>query len=232
MTDERVVLRALTRPASLAQVAYERIRRGLMPGGELDTTDRLVEQELSARLAMSRTPVRDALHRLALMGFLEPSGGGGYVRRMFTTRDAREHYELRRLLEPKAAALAAQCDEATRPRAIREHLRPTASGPGADHVRFHLAVAALGGNQVMLKVITTLNERLSSFGVFITDADASARVAAEHDELIERIGRGEADGAATLMRDHLTFAEQAVVRELNQGAAHEADARHGAVTAS
>jgi DNA-binding GntR family transcriptional regulator len=214
MSDERAPLTAIARPASLAQVAYDRIRQGLMPGGELDTTDRLVEQELAVRLAMSRTPVRDALHRLALMGFLEPSGAAGYVRRSFTARDAREHYELRRLLEPWAAEVAAQRDDPSRRRAIRETLRPVATGPRVDHVRFHVGIAALAGNQAMVKVISAINERLASFGVFITAPMDAKRLADDHEELLERIRRGDPEGARALMYNHLVFTEQAVVREL------------------
>jgi len=207
-------LRAVTRPVPLAQEAYERIRRGLMLGGELDGVDRLIEQDLAARFVMSRTPIRDALHRLALMGFLEQSSGGGYVRRSFTVRDVREHYELRVLLEPVAAELAARRDPATRERGAERLLADGGLLDEAAMTRFHLAVAELSGNHVLMRVIGNVTERLVGFGIPETNPAHASDVAAAHLLIAHGIQHGDASARLT-MATHLGDCERALIAQVS-----------------
>lgn len=80
-----------------------RIVNGEMPGGT-----RLYEVSLAADLDISRTPVREAMSRLAEEGLLERAPGGGFVVRSFTLRDVFDAIELRGVLEGTAARLAAE----------------------------------------------------------------------------------------------------------------------------
>jgi GntR family transcriptional regulator, vanillate catabolism transcriptional regulator len=206
-------LRSVTRPVPLGQVAYERIRRGLMAGGELDGVDRLIEQDLAARLAMSRTPIREALHRLALMGFLEQSAGGGYIRRSFSVRDAREHYDLRILLEPAAAELAARRDPADRQAGLQRLLVEAASVDERAATRFHLAVAELSGNQVLSRVIANVTERLAGFGVPEAYPDTLPQAFSAHGQIAHLIEQGD-PAAGPAMADHLEACEAALIAHL------------------
>ncbi len=96
------------RPAALADTAFAKLRADLLCGGPLTGARRLVAGELARQLGVSRTPVREALDRLARLGHLTRLDGGGYERRRYRTRDIRDVYELRLLLEPYAAGLAAE----------------------------------------------------------------------------------------------------------------------------
>jgi DNA-binding GntR family transcriptional regulator len=206
-------LRTLSRPVPLGQMAYDRIRRGLAAGGELDGLDRLIEQDLAARLTMSRTPVRDALHRLALMGFLEPSAGGGYVRRSFSLRDAREHYELRVLLEPVAADLAATgVLSGGRAKASGRTRDGWAKDPDEDE-RFHLLVAQRSGNDVLARVIASVVERLVGFGISEVNADNRRDIRVAHRRIADAIERRE-PGAGAEMEEHLAECQHALLARL------------------
>ncbi|GAA1051026.1 GntR family transcriptional regulator [Arthrobacter russicus] len=68
----------------------------------------LGEVELSERLGVSRTPVREALSRLTAEGLTTAKGGRGVVVTDVSLETVRELYELRETLEAKAAALAAE----------------------------------------------------------------------------------------------------------------------------
>lgn len=207
-------LRAVTRPLPLGQVAYDRIRRGLMAGGELDGVDRLIEQDLAARLAMSRTPVRDALHRLALMGFLEQSSGGGYIRRSFSLRDAREHYDLRILLEPAAAQLAAGRGTADRHAGLQRLLDAAGSVDDGAATRFHLAVAELSGNPVLSRVIANVTDRLAGFGVPEADPGTVPEAASSvHGQIARLIEQGD-PAVGHAMADHLEACASALIARL------------------
>lgn len=68
----------------------------------------LGEVELSERLGVSRTPIREALSRLTSEGLTTAKGGRGVVVTEVSLETVRELYELRETLEAKAAALAAE----------------------------------------------------------------------------------------------------------------------------
>lgn len=92
--------------ASLSAVAYQALRARLR-SGEVAPGDRLVDLEIAAELGMSRMPVREALLQLVGEGVLV-STARGYRIPTLSRADVREVFELRRLLEPRAASLAAR----------------------------------------------------------------------------------------------------------------------------
>jgi DNA-binding GntR family transcriptional regulator len=91
----------------MTQTAYTRLRTGtitceLAPGSEMS------EMELAGRLGMSKTPIREALGRLDLEGFVETCPRRGYRVSPITMKDINDLFAVRRVLEHTAAALAAQ----------------------------------------------------------------------------------------------------------------------------
>lgn len=81
----------------------QRIVSGAIEGGT-----RLFEVALAEELGISRTPVREAMARLAEEGLLDRLRGGGFVVRTFTYRDMIDAIELRGVLEGTAARMAAE----------------------------------------------------------------------------------------------------------------------------
>jgi DNA-binding GntR family transcriptional regulator len=75
--------------------------------GVLQPGERLRAEALAQRFGTSRTPVREALLQLEAQGLVEVEPNRGAVVRSFDRDDLRDLYEVRALLEPKAAALAA-----------------------------------------------------------------------------------------------------------------------------
>lgn len=92
---------------SLTNKAYRGIQRRIvhleLPPGRMFT-----EGELAAELGMSKTPVREALRVLQMQQFVRAAPRAGWVITPITLRDAQYLYEMRRLLEPEAADVAAQ----------------------------------------------------------------------------------------------------------------------------
>lgn len=91
---------------SLSVQAYEALRMRLRRG-EVVPGDRLVDLDIAAELGMSRMPVREALLLLVAEGVLV-STARGYRIPILSRADVREVFELRLLLEPRAASLAAR----------------------------------------------------------------------------------------------------------------------------
>lgn len=98
-------LAEIQRSPPLAEQIYLRLRK-LIRSGNLAPAERLVDSALAQSLKVSRTPVREALSRLAADGLLETRGGGFQVVTP-TAADMEEIFEMRRLIEPPAASQAA-----------------------------------------------------------------------------------------------------------------------------
>src|SRR5215207_10462506 len=75
--------------------------------GDLKPGERLRAEALAQRFGTSRTPIREALLQLEAQGLVDVEPNRGAVVRAFDRDDLLDLYELRALLEPKAAALAA-----------------------------------------------------------------------------------------------------------------------------
>ncbi|MBL8378404.1 MAG: GntR family transcriptional regulator [Burkholderiales bacterium] len=95
-----------TAAPSLSASAYQFLLARLR-GGHLDTGERLVEADIATRLGVSRVPVRQALLQLVAEGYLV-STPRGYRMPTLGPEDIQDVFELRLLLEPRAAALAAR----------------------------------------------------------------------------------------------------------------------------
>ena len=95
------------RPGSLAQEAYVSLRDAII-SGELEPEEPLSEVALAERLGISRTPVREALARLATDGLVRTSPGLGSRVAGISLTDINDLFQVREALEVLAARLAAQ----------------------------------------------------------------------------------------------------------------------------
>ncbi|HEY1362552.1 MAG TPA: GntR family transcriptional regulator [Xanthobacteraceae bacterium] len=109
-------LQAIDRPLSLADRVYQTLREHVC-SGRLPSGLPLQEAGLAGQLGVSRTPVREALSRLASEGLLD-SQGRSFVVPSLTAADIDDIYELRMLLEPEALRQVA------RKAGIRKELQP------------------------------------------------------------------------------------------------------------
>ena len=94
------------KPASLREQIYDHLRERIH-AGLLTFDDRLVDVDIANKFGVSRMPVREALMQLVHDGMLE-STTRGFVLRRYSDKEVEEIFEIRRLLEPAAAMIAAR----------------------------------------------------------------------------------------------------------------------------
>jgi len=92
--------------------AYEYLKRAVL-SGSFAPGERLTEVHLAQRLGMSRTPIREALHKLESEGLVQPLARRGFAASRDSREEIEELFELRALLEGYALRLA--CDRTTPP---------------------------------------------------------------------------------------------------------------------
>ena len=203
--------------ASLADKAYHEIRGlivslELAPGGVID------ERQLIERLEIGRTPVREALRRLAQERLVEV-----YPRRgMFVTgvdvRELARLSEVREVLEPEAARLAAEratdADRAELAALVEELDRGGSELMELDE-RIHRAVYRAAHNDLLeatLEQYYVLALRIWS--IALGRAHELEEAVEAHRALLEAIQAGDGERAADTMRAHVQDFEQAMHRVL------------------
>ena len=198
--------------SSLAIQVYEQILE-LIVEGELAPGARIVERNLARKLDVSRTPIREALRRLLQDGLVIENTASQYARPMvatLSTRDARELYDIVGRLEVMAGRSAAELPSEEREVVVRdmtlanEAFRAAATDPAAkpgtlvalDH-QFHAAYVEAVAGPRLLSMRQAVKPQLSRYARhFARDMSAEIlRSAAEHDQIIQAVERGDPEAA-------------------------------------
>ncbi len=208
--------------------------RRLQPGDVLPP-----ERELTRLYRAGRSSVREALRMLESKGLIEPIGNGSFVvsgyanplnnslRLLMSLDEASMHdiYELRRIVECEAAALAAErrADEhlAQMESAIEEMRQGLDAASGEQYIdadlRFHLVIADATRNRLILHSMGALREVIRRALISIFQIPKSAeRSLAQHEAILAAIADGDAQRARNEMRDHLVRVEADVNHSLAQ----------------
>lgn len=199
----------------LSDSVYERIKAMVMDH-EIAPGARVGIEALARDLDVSPTPIREALARLEADGLVVKRSLSGYRATELLTREGVEElFEMRMLLEPRAAALAAlnaDEDQLDALEAIQEDMQshPGPAGPYAAYrdfagldQRFHDAIAQAAHRPLLADAVERLHSHLHIFRLSSLP-HADDPTATEHDRIVRAILRRSADRAAEAMRDHLT----------------------------
>lgn len=207
--------------------------RGMIDRGELTPGDRLPpERKLAEMFGVSRNTVREAIKALAEKGVLESrQGAGTYVREldgddfantfagaiMRRRPELRDVFEVRKLIEPEIAAMAANNaspSQIGRMEAIVvEQERALASGePGrAYDQELHELLAAASGNEVMRAMVVALHDEFTeSRSEGLQSRERQEASLAAHREIVDAVSAGLVMKAERAMRTHLEEVEAIV----------------------
>jgi DNA-binding GntR family transcriptional regulator len=218
---------------SRADAVYEQLKRDiadfkLVPG------DRFTENSVTERLAVSRTPVRQALAKLQQEGYVEVLFRSGWRVLPFDFAKFEQLYDLRMVLETTAAHRL--CEEGARsPNPVNRELLdelmalwlvPLAQR-SSDTVQvsqwdeaFHCALVAAAGNPEMARVHRDVTDRIRI--IRRLDFTKQARIDAtydEHGQILQAIRAQRGDQAAMLLRAHIETS-QAEVRKITLHQVH------------
>jgi DNA-binding GntR family transcriptional regulator len=210
---------------SLAERAYQELKRSII-AGDLAPGAEILEGALAARFGFSKTPVREALKRLELEGLTRVLPRSGYVVTPVSLGDVQALFELRLMLEPPAAELAA---ERIGP-ALLEELDGLArvSFAGADrtnyarllevNTRFHLGVVEGAGNRRLTEILSrVLAEAERVLHLAVDLRDASDLIIRDHVEIVQALRARDAARARQVSERHLTTSRQRVIQAIVSG---------------
>jgi DNA-binding GntR family transcriptional regulator len=191
--------------------AYDRVKEIIL-AQEAAGGSTISEAKLTRELDMSRTPIREALARLATEGYIRPAAGRGYVIVSLTAQDLIDVYLVRAELEGLAAAEAAKrirrVDLARLEDLYDEMSVATAEDRDADlallNSNFHATIAEISGNSYlksMLDDIRTIFDRYRPTALTVPGRREDAH--GEHGLMIEALRRQDGKAARKLAEDHV-----------------------------
>ncbi len=197
------------------RIADEIVLGNLPPGMRLD------EVSLAARFDVSRTPVREALKQLTIMGLVETRRNRGSVVAAMTVEQLNEMFEAIAELEAACARHAAlRMTEEDRAKMREYHAAGKAAMMAGDNVRYEAANLALHAtiirgcyNPVLIEMANSLRERVSSFRrTQFRNLERMGESFEEHSVIVEAILAHDVITAYREMRSHLMSARSATTR--------------------
>lgn len=191
---------------SRGRSVYDRLRWDIVHG-VLRPNEALIEIELSERLAVSRTPVRESLQRLAEDGLIVMRRRRWYVYE-HSAAEIREIYEIRAAQEGFAARLACQRATAEQLAAIKD-AAPVVDADTLDarvvsNDAFHDLINEASGNQRLVGLIA--KTRLFHFNRRLAGAytrEELARSSSQHAAIVTAVVARDEDGAERLVHEHV-----------------------------
>jgi DNA-binding GntR family transcriptional regulator len=217
---------------TLNNVVYSQLR-DLIVSNELRAGQKLVDRELAERLRVSRTPVREALGRLAVMGLVEARNRRGFYVCQYTAEQMSDLYAFRKILEVNAARMAA---ENAKPEHLRDidrilsELETLAKNPDNRaktvevDLQIHDLISRASGNDSLLQASRQILDKILCF-IWVDWMDSSvadpASISAahrEHRELLLAVKERDPERAASLMSEHIGNAQAGLAKLLQNRA--------------
>ena len=197
---------------SLSDAAYRQLRlwireHAFRPG------ERLREADLADQMAMSRTPVREAIRRLVSEGLVQNGPSGGLVITALDKAQVQELYGLREILEGAAAEFAAKHATEAEIAEMRDVLVAFDQGSNSDaglarvNLQFHALIYEAAHNRYISRALAGLANSLSLLpGTTFQVPGRTEAAKAEHAAIVDAIERRNSTGASKAAREHIRLA--------------------------
>nr|WP_325182106.1 GntR family transcriptional regulator [uncultured Oscillibacter sp.] len=190
-----------------AEYVYQTLRKQILNGTYAPGT-MLYIRELSTRLNVSRTPVKEAISRLSYEGYVELLPNRCAIVARISATEILELLELREALESASAFYAAQrrTDEDIAEMVRINDYHKTINLDSVEEMAhcdrlFHMSVAKATYNRVFFSTLDSAFERLTRISLPITRDRAQVSIV-QHQLILEAIRAGNASDARRLMKDH------------------------------
>lgn len=218
MTVELVPIPA----AALHQQVAQRLRQ-MLTEGAIAPGSKLNERELCAVLAVSRTPLREAIKMLATEGLVALLPNRGAVAVQLTEDDVRHTFEVMAGLEAQSGELAARRvtdQEIAEIRALHYEMlaawtRRDLPGYYRLNARIHQAINAAAKNPVLVATYVQINARLHALRFRSNQDEAKwARAVADHERMVEALAARDPQAMREVLSQHLAAKLETVLAQL------------------
>lgn len=206
----------------LGQYVFEKLKQAIIRG-EIAPGDRLVESRIAEALDISRTPVREAIHKLEREGLLKKLPKGGFLAMNLSKEDIKETFGIRSVLESYAAKLAAlnHQEEELEPleEKIKEFQFQLDKGALDELTRinteFHNLLYGLSKSPKLIKMINDLGDQIYRYRkIILKISDMGQTSNEDHMEMLSAIKKRDTERAEILVREHILRGQGIVLKAL------------------
>lgn len=211
-----------TKKLSLTETAYQDVRTQILSGA-LRPGVEFSELELADQLSMSKTPVREALGRLAAEGLIEAFPRRGYRVTPVTVKDINDLFAIRAMTEGTAAAMAAlnlTAEDLDRLEALAEARYEPSQGESVQSFvqanrAFHIAIAEGANNSRLLAMVAAhLDECTRLFYLGARSRDVNPETSKDHRHIVDVLRRRDPEQARAAMVEHSAHTLEGILRAL------------------
>ncbi len=204
--------------SNYSDMAAEAVRT-MIVNQELPEGERINEVHLSSRLGVSRTPLREALNRLASEGALTKTSNFGYFVKPLTLEEFEPLYEMRAILDPAALRLAGlpSAETLSRLRALNQKIeasRRVSQTLDLDE-QWHLELVGACPNPILLDLIKQFICRTRRYEIAVMHERREVLAAgSNHRAVLAALQRRDLDGACEALRHNLIRGRAPIVEWL------------------
>ena len=216
-------LKSLPPKKSLGQTAYEKLKQAVVRG-DFPPESHLVENNIAAALGISRTPVREAIHKLEREGLLKRFPGGGFFVVSLTRQDIEETFGIRGVLESYAAKVAALRHKEKELLPLEAKIDQYQHCLDEDRMEeltlinteFHDLLYGLSRSPKLIRLINELCDPVYRFRKVLLNLEEMARRSNEdHKLMIAHIRERDADEVEKLVREHILRGREVILRHFD-----------------
>ncbi|MBW2081768.1 MAG: GntR family transcriptional regulator [Deltaproteobacteria bacterium] len=209
----------------LGQFVYEELK-GAIINGKLSPGQRIAESRIAQVMKISRTPVREAFHKLEREGWIRHLPNSGFFVSGLSREDVEETFGIRAALESYAARLAAlrHTDDdlaslETKIQEYQEHMdRGDIEALFIINTEFHDLLYMLSRSPKLIKMINDLRDQIYRYRRVILRVKEMARRSNEdHKAMLKYIGKRDAENVEVLVKEHILRGKEVVLRQFDKG---------------
>lgn len=206
----------------LRDVVFQTLRKAILTG-ELKPGERLMEIHLAEKIGVSRTPIREAIHKLELEGLVTMMPRRGAMVAEISETGLKDVLEVRRALDTFCAELASErissSEKEDLKAACSDFEEATRTGDAtviakAD-VKFHDIIIGATGNERLVALLNNLAEQIYRYRFeYIKDESQHEKLIDEHRILMEAILRGDGKAAREAAAVHIDNQEKSILKQI------------------
>lgn len=205
----------------IRDIVYELLRKAIL-AGKITPGERIVENDYAEMFHTSRTPIREALRKLEMEGFVEYLPRKGVIVKGFSLSDIIEIYEIRKSLECLAlrhvvAKISGQ--EIDQIKAIVQEMEKADQEDNIEHLvticqQFHDTILHTSSMPRLTSMINTLQDYLERFKrVTLEKPKRRGKAIKEHQEIFRAIAQRDVNKAEKLIGQHIEASKRAFLED-------------------
>jgi DNA-binding GntR family transcriptional regulator len=203
---------------------YQRLKT-MITESQLEPGKRILQEQLARDMGVSRTPLVNALKRLAQEGLLEWLPRRAIYVKRFTPREVAQIFEVREGLEPMAARMAARRIDPGEVDELEEMFKEFTEDPTPAAVRrylqadryFHWRLVELAENPYLAAAMESVNMMISAYQVGIPRSLAESLP--EHRAILHALRKQDPEASEQAMRVHIRRSREKLKKDAETGEA-------------